>query len=87
MDACCAVGLKLVSLHQVFKFQSIPAAAKSRSRIYFLFSSYLTALIDTFQIADGSVQPGSFWTSATDQGCEDSFGYCSTNRLVREEAR
>ncbi|XP_059488790.1 uncharacterized protein LOC132204343 isoform X2 [Neocloeon triangulifer] len=28
-----------------------------------------------------------FWTSGTDLGCEGSFGYCSSNRLLRREAR
>jgi hypothetical protein len=37
--------------------------------------------------ADKSIVPALFWTSATDEGCEDSFGYCTSNRLLRTEAR
>ncbi|XP_065336678.1 uncharacterized protein LOC135937455 [Cloeon dipterum] len=28
-----------------------------------------------------------FWTSGTDYGCEGSFGFCSTNTLLRQEAK
>jgi hypothetical protein len=28
-----------------------------------------------------------FWTSGTDLGCDGNFGYCTTNRLLRDEAK
>ncbi|XP_065350640.1 macrophage mannose receptor 1-like [Cloeon dipterum] len=29
--------------------------------------------------------PGHFWTSGTDSGCESTFGFCAVNRLVRKD--
>jgi hypothetical protein len=31
-------------------------------------------------------EPGFFWTSGTDIGCEANYGYCAVNRLLRQEA-
>jgi hypothetical protein len=31
-------------------------------------------------------EPGFFWTSGSDSGCEAAFGYCTANRLLRKEA-
>ncbi|XP_059485064.1 uncharacterized protein LOC132202272 isoform X2 [Neocloeon triangulifer] len=36
---------------------------------------------------NGKILPAQFWTSGTDLGCEGNFGYCSSNRLLRKEAR
>ncbi|XP_059491113.1 uncharacterized protein LOC132205819 [Neocloeon triangulifer] len=64
MSACCAIGLKLLSLYQSMTYDIVGSVFKQGS-------------------GDTSV----FWTSGTDAGCEDYFGYCSTNRLAREESR
>jgi len=31
-----------------------------------------------------TTQPGDFWTSGTDAGCESAHGWCSVNKLFRE---
>ncbi|XP_065341530.1 uncharacterized protein LOC135940537 [Cloeon dipterum] len=63
-DACCAIGLKLLSLHQ---------------DILYAF------LAEAFQNASISAS-SKFWTSGTDSGCKGTYGYCGSNRLLREEA-
>lgn len=32
-------------------------------------------------------QAAKFWTSGMDLGCKGSYGYCTTNRLLRDEAK
>ncbi|XP_065334951.1 uncharacterized protein LOC135936163 [Cloeon dipterum] len=64
LAACCAVGLKLLSLHQEVMY---------------------SILVGAFNNA--SIRGEKFWTAATDQGCKKNFGFCSTNRLVRDNAR
>ncbi|XP_059470805.1 uncharacterized protein LOC132193884 isoform X2 [Neocloeon triangulifer] len=64
LEACCSIGLKLISLHQDFTFDQLRNASIS-----------------------GKISPAQFWTSGTDAGCEGNFGYCSSNRLLRKEAR
>jgi hypothetical protein len=76
--ACCAIGMKLLSLYQDFKYKNIEAALKSKA------ISNAPNLLSLLK--DSSATPSIFWTSATDEGCEGSFGYCSTSRLVRKEA-
>jgi len=82
--ACCAVGLKLISLHQGFKFDTIPRALKCIKHLNNILK--LKQLCAVMLLAK-NLTTSLFWTSATDNGCEDSFGYCSSKRLVREEAR
>ena len=48
-------------------------------------SKYTVAKIINF--AAGKLLEATFWTSATDLGCEGSFGYCSTKKLIRDEAK
>ncbi|CAB3372990.1 Hypothetical predicted protein [Cloeon dipterum] len=31
--------------------------------------------------------PGYYWTSGTDSGCESAFGFCAVKRLVRKESK
>ncbi|XP_059471516.1 uncharacterized protein LOC132194334 isoform X2 [Neocloeon triangulifer] len=64
LSACCSIGVKLLSLHQDFMFETLTNAS--------------TALNETKNV---------FWTSATDTGCIGYAGYCSTNRLIRNEAK
>jgi hypothetical protein len=73
--------MKLLSLHQDFKYNSIRKALASKC-VYPL-------LIDLIvnDSAGAKQQPSKFWTSGTDLGCEGNFGYCSTNRLLRNEAK
>ncbi|CAB3360241.1 Hypothetical predicted protein [Cloeon dipterum] len=42
-------------------------------------------LVDAFKNA--SITSGKFWTSATDEGCKKTFGFCSSKNLLREDAR
>ncbi|XP_065335023.1 uncharacterized protein LOC135936209 [Cloeon dipterum] len=44
-----------------------------------------SVLVGAFNNA--SIRGENFWTSATDQGCRYNFGFCSSNRLLRENAR
>jgi hypothetical protein len=73
--------MKLVSLHQDFAYEMLAEALKS-----FIQLLYPIFFIEKY-FQDKTVGLSMFWTSATDEGCEGSFGFCSTNRLVRREAR
>ncbi|XP_059470982.1 uncharacterized protein LOC132193989 [Neocloeon triangulifer] len=50
----------------------------------FMFDAVAKAFNAT---SNSAIASGLFWTSGTDMGCEDFFGFCTTNRLVRGEAR
>ncbi|XP_059490968.1 uncharacterized protein LOC132205728 [Neocloeon triangulifer] len=65
LSACCSIGMKLISLHQDFLFDTLINAS--------------SALNET--------RNNVFWTSATDAGCAGYLGYCSTNHLIRNEAK
>ncbi|XP_059489302.1 uncharacterized protein LOC132204680 [Neocloeon triangulifer] len=34
--------------------------------------------------SNNSIMAGNYWTSASDEGCEKSFGWCAVNKLVRD---
>jgi len=35
-----------------------------------------------FLVANKSIPAGKYWTSASDEGCEKAFGWCTVNKLV-----
>ncbi|XP_059468841.1 uncharacterized protein LOC132192759 [Neocloeon triangulifer] len=35
----------------------------------------------------GKLEPSKFWTSGTDYGCENAFGFCGSNTLLRDDSR
>jgi len=74
--------MKLASLHQDFSFNLVTKAFKSE-----LFLSCLPPIRPENIKTDATIPSSVFWTSGTDLGCEGNYGYCSTKRLLRSEAR
>ncbi|XP_059487229.1 uncharacterized protein LOC132203444 [Neocloeon triangulifer] len=46
------------------------------------YNNLLQAL-KTISMHNATTEPGEFWTSGSDVGCESSFGWCAVNKLVR----
>jgi hypothetical protein len=74
--------MKLLSLHQDYKYKAIVDALKSG--IHFIIMIIVKM---TVYFAAAKQPPAMFWTSGTDLECEGNFGYCTTNRLLRDEAK
>jgi hypothetical protein len=73
--------MKLLSLHQAHKYKSTRGALKSKKR----FKIYTIFIL--MNLNSGAKLGGAeFWTSGTDLGCEGNYGYCSSTRLLRDEA-
>lgn len=79
--SCCAAGMKLISLHQEFLFDSLSKALKG----FVLQLKFRSIILSAYAVRNAG--GGKFWSSATDLGCNDHYAYCTTNRLLREEAR
>jgi hypothetical protein len=71
-------------MHQDFKFDRIADIVKSKATNNKSIQLYKSCINVCHK--DRSITPTLFWTSGTDRGCESFYGYCTTKRLVREEA-
>jgi len=74
--------MKLLSLHQDYKYKAIVDALKSGFHV-----SIKIIVKMTVSLLVAKQTPSMFWTSGTDLGCDGNFGYCTTNRLLRDEAK
>ncbi|XP_059479027.1 uncharacterized protein LOC132198808 [Neocloeon triangulifer] len=62
LDACCKIGMSLLSLEYQTKYAALKSAVENKE-----------------------TQSDFYWTSGVDMGCEAKYGFCTSNRTLRDK--
>jgi hypothetical protein len=88
LEGCCAIGMKLLSVDYDHEYSNLLSAINGdlRNAAMSIADLCVSECRETglSKYDNKSTDPGDFWTSGTDSGCDSAHGWCAVNKLFRQ---